>query len=182
MENFQIEPVSDVEAEGKSVSTVPETIPETFEQIMEQLDAFLNPPKLETKVVAVFPKIQKEEVSFYTRFPKFKLSSPLYRWVAATPKIAAHYEIKIPFVWSEYAIPRFGILAFTAKPSFYTNWEVEFAPWNSEGKSGLETINWTKLYYIDFFPPLRALERILLEAFQNETAPEAKVEKQLENQ
>jgi hypothetical protein len=182
MDKLSVQPLSDITADGHSVASMT-TVPETFEQIMEQIDAFLSPPPLIKKMEAVYPKLAALESSFYTRFPKFKLSPPLYRWVAATSKLPAHYEIKITFVWSEYEIPRFGTLSYTAKPSFYGTWEVEFAPWNSEGKSGTETINWTKLHFVDFFPPLRAIERILLESFRNESPPPpAKAYTQLENQ
>lgn len=170
MDNLRIEPVSDVEAEGQSISTGLDSF-QSYEDVMDQLEQLLSPPPLAEKIGSVVHKLQDEHESFYTLFPKFKVSSPIYRWVSPTSKMCGHYEIKLPFVWSEYEIPRFGILVFTAKPSFYTTWEVEFVPWKSEGRSGTKTIDWTKLYYVDFFSPLRTYERILWEAFQNETPP-----------
>ena len=150
----------------------------------------LTPASLSKVKDAVFTKVLIQEPSFYTLFPKFKISYPLYSWVTGIVKIPGHpvetlplslsqllvfqrghYEIKIPFSWSQYGIPRFGILAFTAKSSIYTKWEVVFSPWKSEGDHGFKSINWMNLYYIDYFSPIYVLETILWEAFQTGESP-----------
>lgn len=149
----------------------------------------LNLTPLAQAIDTAFTKITIQESSFYTLFPKFKISYPIYRWITGTVKIPGHplvshttvshslapplgyYEIKIPFSWSQYGIPRFGVLAFTAKPSIYTKWEVVFSPWNSQGDHGFKNINWMNLYYIDYFSPIYVLESILWEAFENGHLP-----------
>lgn len=159
MENLNILSLADIGADGISISS---TIydPTDYDKVIEQLDSILS-------TTPTFSTLAKQEQSFYTIFPDFKLSSPLYRFVSATSNTSAHYEIKIPFLWKEYEIPRFGVLAFTAKKTVYTIWEVTFTPWNSEGKDSKGKIDWMKLYYVDSFPQFRTLERILLQAFQS---------------
>lgn len=188
-------------------------------QSMEEVNVCLKHTPLADAINVAFSKVLIQESTFYTLFPKFKISYPVYRWITEIAKVPVpslehplvpslgnplapslchllvpqrgHYEIKIPFTWSQYGIPRFGILAFTAKPSIYTKWEVVFSPWNSEGDHGFKNINWMHLYYIDYFSPIYVLETILWEAFQTEDSPipptstsqgQAKVNDNLENQ
>ena len=147
-------------------------------------DIHTTPTPLAEAIDLAFRKIRIQESSFYTLFPSFKVSYPVYRWIVGNTKVSGHplaphrghYEIKIPFSWSQYGIPRFGILAFTATSSIYTKWEVVFSPWKSEGDQGFKTIHWTNLYYIDYFSPIYVLENILWEAFQNENPSTACLE------
>jgi hypothetical protein len=161
--NSQVEPVSDVEAEESS-----------YESVVSSINAFLalrpsvspKPPEpMPPTFTMLYPLIRPYEKEFQEKFPKCKLGAPVSRWVMATAKVPAHYLVKIPFVWSQYDIPRFGILAFTVKQSFYKTWDVEFNPFLSEPtRDKVQGIDWTMLYYVDSFAPLRSLERIISSA------------------
>ena len=173
-----MEPVSDVEAGG-----------DTYSDVVASINAFLkneniSDVKQETPLTPtlslLFPTLKQYESMFFDVFPKFKLGAPISRWVMPTKKTQGHYCVRVPFVWSEYEIPRFGILVYEIKPAFYGTWETEFSPFLSEPrKDQANGVDWVKLYYLCNYPPLRTLGRAISSAVS--ANPPVEIPPQLDN-
>ncbi len=98
---------------------------------------------------------------FKNLFPEFRAAKPVMRETIDKGVFA----IAIPFIYTEYEIPRNGVLTYIAKRGESSS-NVCFNPFSSQPRPEMPNgIDYVKLLYVDWRSEFYELEPILLTAF-----------------